>query len=132
MAVSPPDPSGERKQRSFAASCVVNRHLQTTAGGNIANALPAVPPVGFPLLPDDWKCRLHFLWFQTCPEESRETCPNLLLEGSCCRFRLSSGNRAERTKTEKGLRRAKRLILPSSVFLWQRKAVLPIPPPTPP
>lgn len=58
------------KPWSFAASCVVKRHLQTTAGGNRANASPAVPPVGLLLLSCDGKCWLHFLWLQTCLEES--------------------------------------------------------------
>lgn len=82
----PSRPEAKKKQ-SFAASCVVNRHPQMTAGRNRANALPAVPPVRFLLLPCDWKCWIHFLWFQTPPEE------NLLrpaTEELCCCFRLSS------------------------------------------
>lgn len=101
-------PLGQRKQCSFAASCVVNRHLQMTAGGNRANALPAVPPVGFPLLSCDWKCWLHFLWFQTCPEDSSvpaQTC--------CLGIRLLLPPLVrdwdERTKSEEGLRRRKNI-----------------------
>lgn len=67
----PSRPEAKQKQ-SFAASCVVNRHPQMTAGRNRANALPAVPPVRFPLLPCDWKSWIHFLWFQTPPEETSE------------------------------------------------------------
>lgn len=69
-SIDPSLPLGKRKQCSLATSCVVNRHTQTTAGGNEANALPAVSPVEIPLLPCDWKCCLYVLRFQLCTNEA--------------------------------------------------------------
>lgn len=97
---------GQRKQCSFAASCVVNRHLQMTAGRNRANALPAVPPVRLLLLPQTGSGGSIFSGFTLVPKKAKNL-PRPVAAGSGCLFRLSS--RREDNERGEGLRGRKDL-----------------------
>lgn len=103
---------GQRKQCSFAASCVVNRHLQMTAGRNRANALPAVPPVRLLLLPQTGSAGSIFSGFSLVPKKAKNL-PGPAAEGLGCLFRLSS--RRKDNEREEGLRGRKRFILPLTI-----------------
>lgn len=103
---------GQRKQCSFAAACVVNRHLQKTAGRNRANALPAVPPVRLLLLPQTGSAGSIFSGFSLVPKKAKNL-PGPAEAGSGCLFRLLS--RWEDNEREEGLRGRKRFILPLTI-----------------
>lgn len=111
----------QRKQRSFAASCVVNRPPQMAAGLSRTNALPAVPPVGFPLLPCDWKCWLCFFFsgFRPVPRRARYL-SQPAAEGSGCCFRLLSGIKARRQRKKGGLRKEENIYLALERFTYVR------------
>lgn len=123
----PPPPGKENNAHLLHHVWSTDTYRRQQAG-NIANALPAVPPVGFPLLPDDWKCRLHFLWFQTCPEERAVNLP----EPAAGRYRVAVSasrhgtRRRGADKDGEGLKKGEKIDFAfECVAVRRRKATLP-------
>lgn len=83
---------------------VNNRHLQTTAGRNRTNASPAVPPVGLPLLPCDWKGWLHFPLISDASQAGLSTCADLPLRDQVAASASRQGLRQEDKERGGGLK----------------------------